>query len=124
MEELERLREIDHDAVQEELSAESFIGLDNDVVTSASIINDDDIVADILPDADDDGDGEDVDGDVDGPLPPRSSYYECEEALDKLHNLSLFSSHGDEIQSLTLKMEALLNKDRLESSTALRYRLF
>ena len=84
-------------------------------MTSASIINDDDIVADILPDADDDDDGEDVDGDVDVPPPQRPSYYECEEALDKLHNLSLFSSYGDEIQSLTLKMEALMNKDRLES---------
>ena len=115
VEELDRLREIDHDAVQKELSAESFIGLDNDVVTSASIINDDDIVADILPDADDDDDGEDVDRDVDVPPLQRPSYYECEEALDKLHNLSLFSSHGEEIQSLTLKMEALMNKDRLES---------
>ena len=76
-----------------ELSAESFIGLDNDVVTSASIINDDDIVADILPDADDDDDGEDVDV----PSLQRPSYYECEEALDKLHNLSLFSSHGEKI---------------------------
>ena len=36
-EELNRWRELDHSAVQEELSAGSFIGLDCDVVTTSSL---------------------------------------------------------------------------------------
>ena len=40
--------------------------------------------------------------------------HEIEKSLDKL-DLSLFSTHGDEIQSLTLKLEALLDKERLQN---------
>ena len=41
--------------------------------------------------------------------------HEIEESLDKLRDLSLFSTHGDEIQSLTLKLEELLDKERLQN---------
>ena len=37
-----------------------------------------------------------------------------EEALDKLQDLSLFSSYGNEIRYLTLKIETFLNKERTE----------
>ena len=39
---------------------------------------------------------------------------DMEETLDKLQDLSLFSSYGDEIRSLTLKIETFLNKERTE----------
>ena len=39
---------------------------------------------------------------------------DIEESLDKLQDLSLFSSYGDEIKSLTLKIETSLNKERTE----------
>ena len=39
---------------------------------------------------------------------------DIEEALDKLQDLSLFSSYGDEIRSLTLKIETFLNKERTQ----------
>ena len=39
---------------------------------------------------------------------------DIEEALGKLQGLSLFSSYGDEIRSLTLKIETLLSKERTE----------
>ena len=39
---------------------------------------------------------------------------DIEEALDKLQDLSLFKSYGDEIMSLTLKIETFLNKERTE----------
>ena len=39
---------------------------------------------------------------------------DIEEALDKLQDLSLFKSYGDEIRSLTLKIETFLNKERTE----------
>ena len=109
--ELERLREVDPNSVQEDLSAESFITLDNEVITSAPIITDDVILSDIIDDADDDleKDEEDI------PPPSRPSNREIEESLDKLRDLSLFSTHGDEIQSLTLKLEVLLDKERLQN---------
>ena len=39
---------------------------------------------------------------------------DIEEASNKLQDLSLFSSYGDEIRSLTLKIEIFLNKERTE----------
>ena len=39
---------------------------------------------------------------------------DIEEALDKLEDLSLFSSYGDEIRSLTLKIETFLKKEQTE----------
>ena len=66
----------------------------------------------IIDDADDlekDEEEEDI------PPPSRHSNREIEESLDKIRDLSLFSNHGDEIQSLTLKLEALLDKERLQN---------
>ena len=39
---------------------------------------------------------------------------DIEETSNKLQDLSLFSSYGDEIRSLTLKIEIFLNKERTE----------
>ena len=86
--------------------------MDNEVITSAPIITDDVILSDIIDDADDlekDEEDEDI------PPPSRPSNREIEESLDRLRDLSLFSTHGDEIQSLTLKLEALLDKERLQN---------
>ena len=53
--------------------------------------------------------------DLDCPPPlTRPSKGDIEEVLDKLQDLSLFSSYGDKISPLTLKIEALLNKERTE----------
>ena len=66
-------------------------------------------------------DGEDNDDDlsdnidylvVDCPPPlKRLSKEDIEEILHKLLDLSLFSSYGDDIRSLTLKIETFLNKE-------------
>ena len=47
-EDLEKLHELDNDAIQPNLSAESFADLDSEVVTSASFSNDDDIIAEVI----------------------------------------------------------------------------
>ena len=47
-EDLEKLHELDNDAIQPNLSAESFADLDSEVVTPASFSNDDDIIAEVI----------------------------------------------------------------------------
>ena len=47
-EDLEKLHDLDDDALQPNLSAESFADLDSEVVTSASFSNDDDINAEVI----------------------------------------------------------------------------
>ena len=44
---LEKLHELDKDAIQPNLSAESFVDLDSEVVTSASFSNDD-VIAKVI----------------------------------------------------------------------------
>ena len=112
---------LDKNAVQDTLSAESFAELDSEVVTSASCMSDADSLAEVIQhysikDTDDDVDNDDnlsdnID-DLDCPPPlTRPSKRDIEEAMDKLQDLSLFSSYGDEIRSLTLKIETFLNKE-------------
>ena len=107
------MQEVDPNSVQEELSAESFITLDNEIITSATIITDDVILSDIIDDTDDDLEKDEEAEDI--PPPSRPSNREIEESLDNFRDLSLFSTNGDEIQSLTLKLEALLDKERLQN---------
>ena len=47
------------------------------------------------------------------PLTPPTKE-DIKEALDKLQDLSLFSSYGDGIRSLILKLETFLNKEQIE----------
>ena len=123
-EELDNLRKLDDNAVQDTQSAESSVEFDSEVVTSASCMSDADILAELIrPDSiEDEDDDDDNDNDLNDNIddldcpPPltRPSKGDIEEALDKLQDLSLFSSYGDEIRSLTLKIEAFLNKERTE----------
>ena len=119
-EELDNLRNLDQNPVEDTLSAESFVELNSEVVTSASCMSDADILAkvirsDSIEDEDDDDDNDnDLKDDIDVldcPTPlTRPCKGDIEEALDKLQHLSLFSSYGDEIRSFTLKIEIFLNK--------------
>ena len=111
-EELNNLHKLDKNAVQNTVLAESFVELDREVVTSASCMSDADILAEVIqPDSiedEDDGDNNDDDlndnvVDLDCPPPLKwSSKGSAKEALDKLQDLSLFSSYGHEIISLLL----------------------
>ena len=123
-EELNNLRKSDENAVQDTLSAESFVELDCEVVISASCMSDADILVievirpDSIEDEYDDDDNDDLNDNIDDlDCPPpltQPSQGDIEEALDKLQDLSLFSSYGDEIRSLTLKIDTFLNKERTE----------
>ena len=77
------------------------------------------IRSDSIEDEDDDDDNDDDlsdnTDDLDYPTPLTwMSKGDIKEALDKLQDLSLFSFYGDEIRSLTLKIETFLNKERIE----------
>ena len=123
-EELDSLRKLDQNVVQDTLSVKSFVELDSEVVTFASCMSDADILAEIIrPDSieddDDDDDNDDnLNDNIDDPDCPltltRPSNGDTKEASDKLQDLLLFSSYGDEIRSLTLKIETFLNKERTE----------
>ena len=96
---LDNLRKLDENAVQDILSVQSFVELDSEVVTSASCMNDADILAEVIqPDSiededdDDDNDNDNLNDDIDDlDCPPplkRLSKGDIEEALDKLQDLS------------------------------------
>ena len=104
-EELDKLRKLNHSAVQDNLSAKPFIGLDSKVVTSALYMSDTDILTEVIPDSIEDH-NDDIIEDLDL-SPPLTLLFKSgvEKALDKLQDLSLFSSYGNEIWSLTLKVE-------------------
>ena len=64
---------------------------------------------------DNDGDPNDNVDDLDCPPPlTRPSKGDIQENLDKLQDLSLLSSYGDEIRTLILKIETFLNKEQTE----------
>ena len=101
-EDLEKLHELDNDAIQPNLSAESFADLDSEVVTSASFSNDDDIISEVI-----EGENEESDDDQDGEKstpPTRPSTNEVEDALGTPQDLSMFSTREDEIHSLVLNV--------------------
>ena len=111
-EDLEKLHELDNDAIQPNLSAESFADLDSEVVTSASFSNDDDIISEVI-----EGENEESDDDQDGEKstpPTRPSTNEVEDALGTPQDLSMFSTREDEIDSLVLNVnvESLLVREQ------------
>ncbi|XP_065677483.1 uncharacterized protein LOC136092840 [Hydra vulgaris] len=118
-EELNCLRELDPRAVQEDLSAESYIGLDCDVVTTDSLATDAEIIAQILDPnfKNDDNEVEDsVVEAIDVEAPPRPSDIQLEIAFETIQNASLYSSkYGNKIQSLALKLEDLMKMKKMDN---------
>ena len=91
VEELNSLRALDLNAVEEDLSAESFIVLDDDAVLSGTILSDA-IIFDISNDDDNnvgEDDGNSGDDMNETPL-LRPSNIAVGETLNKFHNLSVF----------------------------------
>ena len=106
------MHELDNDAIQPNLSAESFPDLDSEVVTSASFSNDDDIIAKVIEVENEES--EDDQDDEESTPPTRPSTNEVEDALETLQDLSMCSTRGDEIRSLVLNMESLLVRERID----------
>ena len=97
-EDLEKLHALNNDAIQPNLSAESFADLDSEVVISASFCNADDIIAEVI-----EGEKEESedDQDVEESTPPtRPSTNEVEDSLKMLQDLSMFSTRGTKFAPL------------------------
>ena len=94
--ELNSLRAVDLNVVEEDISAESFTGLDNDV-KSGWIISDTSLIFDTsnVDNNVDDDDNSNYDSDKTPHL--NLPNIEVDEALNKFHNISLFSTKGNEI---------------------------
>ena len=109
-----KLHELDSDAIQPNLSAESFADLDSEVVTSASFSNDDDIIAKVIEGGN--KENKDDQDDEESTLPTRPSTSEAEDVLEVLQDLSMFTTRGYKIRSLVLKMESLLVHEQTDNS--------
>ena len=105
------------DMVPEGLSVESVVDVDNDVITTAPIITEDDILEQFTkqqPGSDEDNDDEEESlADV---APERPSRSEVESALDVLKNAALYSSTGEEMTGVLLKFENMFTKERIKSA--------
>ena len=104
--------ELDNDVIQPNLSAESFVDLDREVVTSASFSNDDDIIDKVI-----EGENEETKDDQDDEesmLPTHPSTNEVKGVLETLQVLSMFSTRSDEIRSLVMNIESLLVHERID----------
>ena len=99
LQDLKKLHELDNDAIQPNLSAESFV----DHLLIAKVIEGENEES-----KDDQDDGEST-------PPTRASTNEVEDALETLQDLSMFSTRGDEIRSLVLNMESLLVRERIDN---------
>ena len=104
------MHELDNDAIQPNLSAESFADLDSEVVTSVTFFNDD-IIAEVIEGENEES--EDDQDDEDSTPPTHPSTNEVEDSLETLQDLSMFSMRGDEICSFVLNMESLLVRERI-----------
>ena len=93
--------------VPEDISAESIVDVDNDVIAIAPVITDDDILEQFQKDHSPESDEED-DCDVE-------SMNDEVPVLDVLKNASLFSNTGEEMQCVVFKFENLFTKERINS---------
>ena len=107
------MHELDNDAIQPNLSAESFADLDSEVVTSASFSNDDDIIAEVIEGENEES--EDDQDDKESTALTRPSTNEVEDTLEILQDLSMFSSCGDEICPFLQNMESFLVREQIDN---------
>ena len=112
-EDLEKLPELDNDAIQPNLWPESFAYLDSEVVSSASFSNDDDIIAKIIKGENEES--EDNEDDEERTPSTCLSSNEVEDALEMLQDLSMFSTPGDKSPSFVLNIESLLVREQIDN---------
>ena len=97
-ESLQQLHDIDPDMVPEGVTPESLTDVDNEVITTASVITDDEILGSVTTNqqeqSDEDGDN---DEEIEETAPERALRFHVESAIDVIRNAALNSSNGVEM---------------------------
>ena len=113
--------------VPEDISAESIVDVDNDVIATAPVITDDDILEQFQKDHSPESDEEDGcdDESLNDEVPEWPLRSEVKSALDVLKNAALYSNTGEEMQCVIFKFWKLVYKGTHKFIEAKRhYRVF
>ena len=110
-ESLDALKATDPEMVPEDLSADNLVDVDKDVIATAPVLTEEDILEHFREHRQE-SEGEDERDNVtnNDVAPERPSRSEVESAPDILKKISLYSTTGDEMQSVILKFENLFSK--------------
>ena len=113
-ESLQQLHDIDPDMVPESVTPESLIDVDNEVITTAPMITNDNILRHVTTNQQEQSD-EDDDNDekVEEATPERPLRFQVESAIDVIRNAALYSSNGEEMSLVINKFENLFSEDRI-----------
>ena len=115
-ESLQQLHDIDPDMVPESVTPESLTDVDNEVITTAPMVTDDDILRSVRTnqqeqsDEDDDSDEEEQEA-----APERPLRFQVQSVIDVIRNAALYSSNGEEMSLVINKFEKLFTEDRIAS---------
>ena len=113
---LQQLHDIDPDMVSEGVTPESLIDVDNEVITTATMITDDDILRNVTTNQQEQSDeNDDNDEEVEEEAPVRPLRFQVQSVIDVIRNASLYSSNGEEMSLVINKFENLFVEDRIAS---------
>ena len=119
-ESLNELRQVDSSMVPDNVTATSLVSLDDEVITTAPEISDNDIIEEIR-DHQRQGDDEESDEDdpsieeIIDPLVEKPSRSAIESAIDALKDAAMFSDEGQQMKILISNFERLYEKERIKS---------
>ena len=109
---LQQLHDIDPDMVQESVTPESLIDVDNEVITTAPMITNDNILRRVTTNQQEQSDeDDDNDEEVEEATPERPLRFQVESAIDVIRNTALYSSNGEEMSLFINKFENLFSED-------------
>ena len=121
-ESLQQLHDIDPDMVSEGVTPESLIDVDNEVITTGTMITDDDILRNVTTNQQEQSDeNDDNDEGVEEEAPARPLRFQVQSVIDVIRNASLYSSNGEEMSLVINKFENLFVEDRIASKKQTKY---
>ena len=119
---LQQLHGIDLDMVPESVTPKSFIDIDNEVITMAPMITDDDILRSFTKNQQEESDeDDDNDEEVEEAAPERPLRFQVESGIDVIRNAALYSGNGEEMSLVIKKLEKLFTEDRIASKKLKKY---
>jgi len=119
-ESLNELRQVDSSMVPDNATATTLVSLDDEVITTAPEISDNDVIEEIR-DHQQQGDDEESDDDdpsieeIIDPVVEKPSRSAIESAIDALKDAAMFSDEGQQMKMLISNFERLYEKERIKS---------